>query len=251
MKSPGGIFLLCSLLLARTLASAAGAPATAPASPDPRFTPGEVLVRDDFDRGAERWQWELEKGGTVTVSNGVLEIDVPGGCTVWLKSPLAGPVLISYEATVIGDGGPNDRVSDLNCFWMARDARSPGDVFATPRSGRFSDYDRLRCYYVGQGGNANTTTRFRRYIGEAGNRPLRPEHDLSAKEFLLTPNVSQRIQLVAAGSVIGYYRDGRLLFTHDDPQPYTSGWFAFRTVTSHIKVRNFQVHRLMPKPAAP
>jgi hypothetical protein len=216
------------------------------ASPDPRFVTGEMLVRDDFNHGLDLWHAELEKGGTVVARDGALEIDVPGGCTVWLQTLLSGPVLISYEIAAVSSGGPHDRVSDVNCFWMARDTRSPGDIFAYRRSGAFSDYDQLRCYYVGLGGNTNSTTRFRRYIGERGNRPLRPEHDLTADEFLLRPNVSQTIQLVAAGPTIGYYRDGRQLFAYDDPEPYTSGWFAFRTVTSHLRIRNFRVHRLVP-----
>jgi hypothetical protein len=212
-----------------------------------RFTAGDVVVSDDFNGGLDLWKWELEKGGTVNARGGSLEIDVAGGCTVWLKTMIGGPILISYEATAVGAGGPNDRVSDLNCFWMARDARSPDDIFGRARNGQFSDYDQLRCYYVGLGGNSNTTTRFRRYIGEKGNRPLRPEHDLSAREFLLVPNATQVIQLVAAGGFIGCYRDGRELFTYEDPQPYTSGWFAFRTVTSHLKVKNFRVQRLIPR----
>ena len=219
----------------------------APVSPDPRYAIGETLVSDDFTSGTQRWQAELEKGGRVAARDGALEIDVPGGCSVWLKEPLSGPVLITYEARMIRAGGPNDRVSDLNCFWMAQDARSPGRLFDTARSGRFSDYDSLRCYYVGQGGNANTTTRFRRYIGEKGNRPLLPEHDLAAREFLLAPNDTQKIEIVAAGPVIGYYCDGRKFFSFEDSQPYTRGWFALRTVKSHFEVRHFRVYRFVPR----
>jgi uncharacterized protein DUF6250 len=243
--------LLSLLLLPSILgtgAVVAGAVATpAPGSPDPRFALGELLAQDEFSAGLAQWQPELEKGGTVDARDGALEIDVPGGCSVWFKTPFAGPLLIVYEATMVRAGGPNDRVSDLNCFWMARDARSPADLFATARTGKFSDYDQLRCYYVGQGGNTNTTTRFRRYIGEAGNRPLLPEHDLTAPEFLLTPNVVQTIQLVAAGQTIGYYRDGRRLFLYEDPQPYTGGWFALRTTFNHLRVRHFRVYRLVPR----
>ena len=216
----------------------------APASPDSRFVLGELIGSDDFGSGLDQWTAELEKGGVVVARDGVLEIDVPGGCTLWFKTAFTGPVLISYEATVVQAGGANDRVSDLNCFWMARDARNPAELFATPRSGKFSDYDQLRCYYVGFGGNSNKTTRFRRYIGEKGNRPLLPEHDLAAPEFLIVPNDTHTVQLVAAGGVIGYYQDGRRLFAYDDPQPYTSGWFGFRTVTSHLRVRHFRVYRL-------
>ena len=218
----------------------------AAASPDSRFLVGELLVGDDFGHDLVQWQWELDKGGAVSARDGSLEIDVPGGCTVWMKTPLNGPVLISYEATMVSAGGANDRVSDLNCFWMAQDARSPGNIFGVSRNGKFADYDQLLCYYVGQGGNSNTTTRFRRYIGEKGNRPLRPEDDLTAKEFLLVPNAVCKIQLVAAGSVIEYFCNGRRLFSYEDPQPYTSGWFALRTITSHFKVKNFRVHRLFP-----
>ncbi len=143
-------------------------------------------------------------------------------------------------------GGPNDRVSDLNVFWMATDARLPGDLFATKRSGAFADYNRLRTYYVGQGGNSNSTTRFRRYIGEQDSRPLLPEHDLRTPEVLLKPNVPRAVQLVASGVVVQYYDDGKLLFDFRDPAPYTRGHFAFRTVTSHIRIRGFRVYRLRP-----
>lgn len=217
----------------------------APLSPDPRFAVGEELARDDFGDGLAQWRVELAAGGTVEAREGMLEIDVPGGCTVWLAQPLEGPVLICYEATAIAAGGPNDRVSDLNCFWMADDARSPGNLFATKRTGVFSDYDQLRCYYVGLGGNSNTTTRFRRYIGERGNRPLLPEHDLAGAENLLVPNASQCIQVMAAGGTIGFQCNGRRLFAYEDTAPYTRGWFAFRTVTSHLRVRAFRVYRLM------
>lgn len=233
--------------LALLLTALAAAAQTA-VSPDPRLPIRALLVSDDFDRSLDLWSAELEKGGTVQARDGKLEIDVPGGCTVWLKQKLEGPILVEYEATVIKAGGPDDRVGDLNCFWMARDARSPDDIFATRRSGAFADYDQLRCYYVGLGGNANTTTRFRRYIGEKGNRPILPEHDLSAREFMLVPNVAQKIQLIAAGQEIAYYRDGRRLFAYRDPAPYTSGWFAFRTTWNHMAVRNFHVYALTPAP---
>ena len=67
----------------------------------------------------------MEQGGSVKFTSAGLEIDVPKGATVWFKPVLEGPVLIEYQATVISAGGKNDRVSDLNCFWMAQDARSP------------------------------------------------------------------------------------------------------------------------------
>jgi hypothetical protein len=123
------------------------------------------LYTDDFRRGLDRWLVEAEKPARVEVAGGMLELDTPEGLSVWFRPELAGPVMIEYQAQAVSAGGPNDRVSDLNAFWMATDPRSPGDLIAKPRSGAFADYDQLQTYYVGQGGNANTTTRFRRYVG--------------------------------------------------------------------------------------
>ncbi len=226
-----------------TLCACTSSMSAAPKSPDPRFTIGPLLFRDDF-KNSKRWSSEMEKGGKVEARQNELEINVPAGATVWFKPLIEGPVLIQYEATVIQNGGPNDRASDLNCFWMARDARSPGDIFGFKRSGQFSDYNPLRTYYVGLGGNANTTTRFRRYIGDTENRPLLPEHDLRAPEDLIIPDKPQLIRLVAFGSLIQFYRDERKLFELNDPEPYNSGWFGLRTVTNHMTIRHFRVFRL-------
>ena len=109
------------------------------------------------------------------------------------------------------------------------------------RSGKFADYNNLRAYYVGQGGNSNTTTRFRRYIGDPVLRPILPAHDL--RDSLLEPNVPMKIRLVADGSRIQYWNNGRLIFDYRDPAPYTRGRFGFRTTFSHIEIRNFRVSR--------
>ena len=231
-------------LLAALLTTGAG-PTTAP-SLDSRFAVGPELFHDDFDAPSDRWTSELERGGTVDVGHGQMDIDVPAGATVWFKPVIEGPAVIDYRATAVQAGGANDRVSDLNCFWMARDARNPNDLFAVRRNGKFADYDPLLTYYVGLGGNGNTTTRFRRYVGSPTTRPLLPQHDL--RTDLLVPNVEQHVQLVADGRLVQFYRDGRRLFELDDPRPYTSGWFAFRTTASHLQLRSFSVRRLRPTP---
>lgn len=245
-----GALLLSFLTLKPTLADEPTCQASAdppvPPSPDARFRIGELFFEDDFESGLTQWHAELENGGRVEAKAGQLEIEVPAGATVWFKPCIEGPVLIEYEAEVVGEGGPNDRVSDLNCFWMARDARSEKDLFATQRSGKFADYNPLKTYYVGLGGNSNTTTRFRRYIGDVDVRPLLPEHDLRDAKFLIQPNRAQTIQLVADGALIQFYRDGKRLFEFNDSAPYTSGWFSFRTVTSHLIFRHFRVFRLFP-----
>jgi len=197
---------------------------------------GKLLFSDDFTHGLANWRVELEKPGVVEAKGGILSMDVPAGCTVWLRRELRGPVIIEYQATMIRGGGANDRVSDLNCFWMASDAR-------VRRSGAFADYNTLRGYYVGQGGNGNTTTRFRRYIGDPVLRPLLPEHDLKAP--LLQANTPIKIRVVADGSRIQYSCDGKIVFDFHDPAPYTRGWFGFRTTFSRLEIRNFRVYRCL------
>jgi hypothetical protein len=205
---------------------------------------GELLYRDDFRAGLANWALETERPARVTAHAGVLDIDTPAGLTLWFKPELRGPILIEYEAEAVSAGGPNDRVSDLNCFWMATDPRSTSGPFNEPRSGAFAEYNNLLGYYVGLGGNTNTTTRFRRYIGSDTERPLLPENDKSSPDVLLQPNRVQTIRIVANGNLIQYFRDGQRLFEYDDPQPYTHGWFALRTTQSHLRIRHFSVRRL-------
>ncbi len=211
-----------------------------------QFSIGKQLYSDDFETDSGQWVSELEKGGSIAPGGGKLDIDVPAGASVWFKPMLRGAILIQYEATVIKAGGSNDRVSDLNCFWMARDFRNPDDLFAVARTGKFEDYNRLLTYYVGLGGNGNSTTRFRRYIGDPVLRPLLPQYDLRGSENMITPNVGQLIQLVACDQIVQYYRDGHRIFDFHDGLPYTSGWFAFRTTKNHMEIRHFRVFMLTP-----
>lgn len=215
---------------------------------DSHFRLGKLLYADDFQHGLANWRVQLQKPGIVSARGGVLDIDVPAGATIWFTHELTGPVMISYDATVVSAGGPNDRVSDLNCFWMATDPASPQDIFAHPRDGAFGSYNTLRTYYVGLGGNGNTTTRFRRYIDSKTRRPLLPQNDISAADRMIVPNRSQQIHLIADGSLIEYYRDQDRIFRYIDPQPYIKGWFAIRTVRSHLQIRNLRVVRLVPNP---
>ena len=207
-------------------------------------TPGQLIHEIDFYNGLGLWHVEAEKPGRISAANGVLDIDVPAGVTLWFKPRLDGPLTIEFEATAVSEGGPNDQVSDLNVFWMANNADGQHPVFAHERSGKFEEYNALKTYYVGLGGNRNTTTRFRRYIGDPVLRPLLPEHDLSASPAMLVPNRKQTITLIADGRNIEYRRDGERLFVIDDPAPYSQGWFALRTTFSHLRIERLRIRRL-------
>lgn len=197
---------------------------------------GERVV--EFDKGLSQWRVEQVPGGRVRVEDDALVIEGPGGCTVWFREKLKAPVEISYEVTAVSKGGPHDRVSDVNCFWMASE---PGaEEMPAARSGKFEDYDTLQTYYVGMGGHNNTKTRFRRYAGN-GAKPLLPEHDLSEQRFLLEPNRTYRLRVVARDGVAEFWRDGERIFVFRDPEPLTEGWFGFRTVKSHLVIRNLRI----------
>jgi hypothetical protein len=181
-------------------------------------------------------------GGTVEARDGALVIQDVDGCTVWWRTKLTAPVEITYDVTIVARGGPYDRVSDVNCFWMATDPRRP-DQLPNGRTGKFEDYDSLRTYYVGMGGNENTTTRFRRYAGD-GSKPLLPENDRHDAKFLLEANHPYHIRVLAHDGVAEFWRDHERVFSFRDRAPLTTGWFALRTVKSHLEVRNFHVTQL-------
>lgn len=209
---------------------------------------GKLIYKEDFEEDLENWQVEQMPKGTVEVKNSKLEIDDVSGCTVWLKEKFNGPIMIEYDVELIQKGGKNDRVSDLNCFWMATDPENPNNLFANSekRGGKFSNYDSLQLYYMGVGGNDNKTTRFRRYVGN-GERPLLPEHDLKEAKYMLEGNKKYHIKIIANQGTIEYHRDEQLLAKFEDTAPYTKGHFGFRTVKNHMTVDNFRVYKLSSK----
>jgi hypothetical protein len=187
------------------------------------------------------WAVEAESPQAhVSERHGTIDIDTPKGLTLWWRTPIAAPVVIAFDAMLIDRGGANDKVSDLNAFWMAHEIGG-GSVLAHPRSGAFAAYDDLETYYVGIGGNRNTTTRYRRYIGRPGDRPLRPEDDRRAPADMLRANVWTHIRLIADGRTVAVERDGARLFTLADDQPYTRGQFGLRTTWSHLRVRHVTI----------
>lgn len=235
------LLFVCGLMIGSTI----GAYSVSPKDPT-------LIFEDRFDGDLSNWVVEQKQGGSVTVKDGKLDVDDPLGCTVWYKQPLTAPVLIEYEVTNIEAGGPNDLAGDMNCFWMAKDPKHPNDIFArgAERGGSFYKYADLRLYYVGYGGNNNTTTRFRRYPGN-GETPLLPEHDLRDKKWLLTANKPYRIQLIVWQNTVRYVCNGNVVFNFSDPSPMHDGWFGIRTVSNHLQVHYVRIYRLNALPEMP
>lgn len=175
-----------------------------------------------------------------------LDIVSPKGVSLWWNRPLQAPCCVQYQACVVVAGGPYDRLSDLNCFWMASEPFSGMDR----RGGRFAESYRLQCYYLGYGGNHNTTTRFRRYDGDtlavsdpARRPPILTEYTDGA--HLLRPNHWYTIRIeVTADGCTRYFIDDELLVQYQDPSPLPYGWFAFRTTWSHTRLTGFSVRPL-------
>ncbi|MGF6182665.1 lysophospholipase L1-like esterase [Massilia sp. UYP32] len=200
---------------------------------------GALLHRDDFDGPLSGYvsEYVRKPGNIVANRDGRLLIDVDSGATVWLDKPLSGNLLIAYTRRVVMDGGPNDRLSDLNQFWMARD---PARDSLFTRSGKFEDYDDLELYYAGMGGNGNTTTRMRRYGG--GQRELVAER--LGSDFLLEPNRDYRVEIAVQDGCTRMRVDGRDVFTYHDPRPLTRGYVGFRTTWSRQTIDGLTIHQI-------
>lgn len=195
---------------------------------------------------SKHWRVESESADySVSFRDGACEIVAPKGLTLWYREKMSGDVVIEYDAIVYKEK-EGDRLSDLNCFWMASDPKA-SDVFkrSKERGGVFANCAQMKLYYVGFGGNSNTTTRFRRYTGEPDPEIIKEYTD---SEHLLQPNRWYHIKLVSAGGRVQYWMDGKLLFDYNDADPYTEGWFGFRTTLSRTAIRNF-TYTATPKEA--
>jgi len=204
------------------------------------YKKGKLLYKDNFDSGLKNWISESRPtpNSKIAVKDRQLVIDVEGGATVWFNKKLLGNILIEYKRKVIIDKGTNDRLSDLNQFWMANDPKNK-NLFT--RTGVFSDYDSLQLYYVGFGGNSNTTTRFRKYTG-TGERVL--YSDLTDKAHLLEPNKEYLLTITVYKGTTKFFVNKKELFSFEDPEPLKQGYFGFRTTQSRQCVDDFKVYEL-------
>lgn len=197
-----------------------------------------VLVEDDFAQfDPQRWRVETEQpqGSQVRVEQGRLLMDTRAGMTVWLRQRLEGAYRIEFLRQVLVAGQANDRLSDMNLFWGAHD---PGQAELRVRDGVLESYDSLATYYVGMGGNGNTTTRFRHYDG-SGQRRLLGER--CAAEDLLQAGRVYRIRLDVSASATRYWVDEQLLFEQPLQQLPAAGYFGLRSVWSRQAISRFSV----------
>ncbi|WP_195763478.1 exo-rhamnogalacturonan lyase family protein [Duganella guangzhouensis] len=194
---------------------------------------GVELARDDFTRfDPQSWAVEDEAGQAATAAyteHGALILNAPRGLTVWLRQQLLGHYEISFTRTVFSDA----RLSDLNFFW---EAQLPQGF---TQSGKFEDYDKLRMFYAGIGGNTNTTSRFRYYDGN--ERKLLQEY--LAPDYLLKANRPYRIRIVVDARGTRLYVDDKEYFSATGPL-VGGGYFGFRTTLSRQKVEQFRVRRI-------
>jgi rhamnogalacturonan endolyase len=128
----------------------------------------------------------------------------------------------------------NDRVSDLNQFFHAQDP--PGGLTFNRKS-RFEEYDSLNLYYVGMGGNYNTSTRFRKYF--QGDKKILV--DFADAPHLLEANKTYNIVIEVLNGLVSYWVDGVKFFEWKDPQPYPGGYFAFRSTKSRQEIDDLQI----------
>lgn len=200
----------------------------------------QLIYSSNFERlDTTAWVVEMDAldSSSVYVKNNALILDTKGGVTVWLNQKLEGNFEIEYTRKIIMDQGRNDRLSDMNQFWMATDPTTP-NLFT--RKGKFDEYDNLSLYYAGIGGNYNSTTRFRKY--HQGERTLLKEETTQAK--LLKANHEYKIKTVVKNGTTSVWVDGELYFEYKDPEALTEGYFGFRATWSRQEIKNLKVYRL-------
>ena len=198
----------------------------------------KLLFEDNFSKEKLDSNWIVEttavKGSSISIQKGKLILDTENGVTLWYKQPLSGNLQIEFTRKVIMDSGRNDRLSDLNQFWMATDPQQK--MFS--RHGGFKEYDSLQMYYVGMGGNYNTTTRMRRYNG---NGELKIVGEFKDSVHLLQANKTYHIKIIVQNGTSKFFVDNILFFEFTDPNPFTKGWFAIRSTKSRQEIDEVKI----------
>ncbi|MFV0623461.1 DUF6250 domain-containing protein [Sphingomonas sp. ac-8] len=198
---------------------------------------GYAAPSDTVAFAGHKWRVEAEPSSPetiVTVNDGAMSVSAARGVTVLLLKKLRGTYCIRYTREVLPSQGTIFRVSDLNQFWLIdpRPLQAPA-----VRDGRFKSYTPDSLFYVGIGGNNNTTSRFRHYDGSAA-RPLLAESDMR-----LEPGRRYDLRTCVLPDRTEFYIDGKRLFSAaQTPPPFS--YFALRSTGSKQVVTNFRIeHR--------
>ena len=210
-----------------------------------------VVVESGLNARQFKKYWRVESESPdyrVSFRGDTCEILSPKGLTLWRKEKMKAGMTVEYDACVVDEGQSGDRVSDLNCFWLANDPRAK-DLWtrAEWRSGIFVRCYTLQMYYLGYGGNHNTTTRFRRYDGdeagveEAAKRPAILKEYTDA-QHLLKGNHWYHVKIESKMGHTRFFIDGACVVDYLDPQPLEEGWFGFRTTLSRTRLTNFKYY---------
>lgn len=203
----------------------------------------KIIYYDDFSTLLDKTRWiaevEPSEGSLVYTNNRSLILDTRKGVTLWLNKYLDGNLEIEFDREVLVDGGRNDRLSDMNMFWMATEKkyRKP---FA--RKGVFEQYDSLSLYYAGIGGNTNSTSRFRKYEGDGRKTLIREYTD---QPHLLVKNREYHIRIIVKNRSTSLWLNDECYFYFTDPYPLTGGYFGFRSTWSRQVIKNFKVYQLL------
>jgi len=208
-----------------------------------KYNQGKLLYADDFDNNTDQWfsEFEIPEFSKVSIENNKLDLIAKKGATIWFKQKLSGNYIVMYDEVVVNEGGINDRISDMNVFWMA--TNPAGGFFNL--DGKFPSYDLLHLYYAGIGGNNNGTTRFRKYTGVLADKAVIKEYTDSS--HLLEGNKLYKIKIIVNNGRSLLYVNDELYFDYTDPNPYVEGYFGFRTTRTHQRFDNFRIYEIKNK----
>ena len=198
---------------------------------------------------AKYWRVESESPDyRVSFRGDTCEILSPKGLTLWRKEKMRAGMTVEYDACVVDEGRDGDRLSDMNCFWLASDPKAK-DLWARAdwRSGIFLRCYTLQMYYLGYGGNHNSTTRFRRYDGDEAGVEDAAKRPGILKEYtdaahLLKANHWYHWKIESKQGHTRIFVDGECIVDYLDPQPLQEGWFGFRTTLSRIRITGFKAY---------
>jgi hypothetical protein len=239
-----------------------------PRETHPNYQKDILLYSDDFDGNLDQWVIECAGSGYASIRDGVMHIIDDGGTTAWFYRPLSDSISIEYKVSLLDEGA---NLTDINCFWMARDTKSspplsvdPEAFFNAGRSGIFSTYHTMHTYYCGFGANRNATFRFRRYydpnnipaevldMARDGNRVIVYNHDDSGEfregDVFITAGTWYHIRLVYFNGLVEYFLNGEKAFSYVEQNydtPFNKGYFGFRTTASvHAQLDSLRIYKL-------
>ena len=197
----------------------------------PRFTLGETIAEDDFQRDEIGPKWQTNHAGW-SIVKGWVHSDAARNEGLYLSAELPSDVFIEFDARSEPKPGVKTFPGDIKC-----------DVFCE-KPARQTCHKNHLCstgYTIINGGWKNELDIIARRDEHGDDR----KHRSTTASSKVKPSVVYHWAIARIDSKVYWFRDGELQMTYEDDDAIRGGFFGFNNWEANVYFDNFRVRKVL------